>query len=841
MLFRSMATHNDPIRKLAEQGIVHMPHEQMGLDASESNANARREKLNAPRLGQSPEAQAWEDAADVGMEPMYIRNLHPDYREPWMEKADPKTEIFKATNDMQAHYLGFDHIIDVLKQDLAEGRIRPEKLNTISMEQAVRRVHEYDQERKKAMAETALKATEGMPVHKDYGDGFKWIELAMPESRYTVKGHPKSGEKAYEQLQEALKYEGDTMGHCVGSYCPDVAEGRSRIFSLRDAKNEPHVTIEVRPGMTPEEQAARGMREIGGHLNKILQIKGKANAKPKKNYIPYVQDFVKSGNWSEINDGWNAGLRRYSDVFDDKEQRQIEKAFNNKEPVPDHEWLTGNQIQTLHNSIYPEGKRLQYDIEGNIRKNHASGGSIHPSIDTMKLALIMKASGGGVSLPGFFSPVDQALDTVQSKGTGQQILSQLSKAPNVKPDELKDRGIDAALRARPKITKEELKDMAKAMSAPRIKEIHRHGPSDKEFTIEESPYGGFEVFDEYSMPVKRFFDYYDAKDHADKLMNGDSKYEEYQLPGGKNYRETTLSLDTGKKRPSIKIWEFMDETGRVFSQTDNPQTAERWKQTYPNRVRETDMPSSLNKPQDMFISGHWDEPNVLLHYRTNDRTDANGKKVLFIEELQSDWANEGKKKGFKSNLSSLRAESPEAIAALGSDNISMRVNAPFGINEQNLPLEMRGNDGKKIPFAPFVTSTDKWLNLALKHIIHRAAKEGYDKVAFINGRQSHERFPQKNDGSSTRGAFSSFYGEPTGEVVNDNEEPQKGKSPMLHMALNKLLPKIKGGKLSHVMLPHIRQTAVPMNSPQVGFDITPEMREHINTKGLPLYHSGGLI
>ena len=191
MLFRSqMATHDDPIRKLAEQGIIHMPPEQMGLDASESNANARREKLNAPRLGQSPEAQAWEDATDMSMHPDTIEDLKVLKKlgmawarhafEPWMEKADPQTKIYRPTDSMHAHYLGFDHIIDVLKQDLESGRIRPEQLNRVSMADAVRRTHQYDQERKKAMAETALKATEGMPVHKDYGNGYKWIELAVP-------------------------------------------------------------------------------------------------------------------------------------------------------------------------------------------------------------------------------------------------------------------------------------------------------------------------------------------------------------------------------------------------------------------------------------------------------------------------------------------------------------------------------------------------------------------------------------------------------------------------------------------------------------------------------------
>jgi len=41
-----------------------------------------------------------------------------------------------------------------------------------------------------------------------------------------------------------LAAEGNKAGHCVGGYCQDVDSGRVRIFSLRDPKNEPHVTME---------------------------------------------------------------------------------------------------------------------------------------------------------------------------------------------------------------------------------------------------------------------------------------------------------------------------------------------------------------------------------------------------------------------------------------------------------------------------------------------------------------------------------------------------------------------------------------------------------------------
>ena len=138
-------------------------------------------------------------------------------------------------------------------------------------------------------------------------------------------------------LQDAFKYEGDMMGHCVGGYCDDVASGRSSIYSLRDAKGQPHVTIETvsQPPVRfdphgdwdklPEDLQDALMKDYGtGHvgwtakikedprviaweteniprtLDRIVQIKGKGNAKPIDEYLPFVQDFVRSGQWSDV-------------------------------------------------------------------------------------------------------------------------------------------------------------------------------------------------------------------------------------------------------------------------------------------------------------------------------------------------------------------------------------------------------------------------------------------------------------------------------------------------------------------------------------------------------------
>jgi hypothetical protein len=61
------------------------------------------------------------------------------------------------------------------------------------------------------------------------------------------------------------------------------------------------------------------------------------------------------------------------------------------------------------------------------------------------------------------------------------------------------------------------------------------------------------------------------------------------------------------------------------------------------RLREIYDRRKANK--DNFHSGHFSEPNVLAHTRLNDRVDSDGKRVLFVEEIQSDWHQAGRKKG----------------------------------------------------------------------------------------------------------------------------------------------------------------------------------------------------
>jgi hypothetical protein len=184
---KQMGTADDPVRKLAEQDILHM--KPYGTREAGSMVMRKRAGLGYPAqgLGQSETAKFWERLSDQAIDAYPAGSYkHGTLDEsilannPWLQKIPDETMIHSGKG--MTRDLGFDHVLDVLREDLRAGRIRPEQLNKVSMEQAVRRTAEYDQEMARKMAETQLKATEGMPVHKDYADkGYKWLELTKPK------------------------------------------------------------------------------------------------------------------------------------------------------------------------------------------------------------------------------------------------------------------------------------------------------------------------------------------------------------------------------------------------------------------------------------------------------------------------------------------------------------------------------------------------------------------------------------------------------------------------------------------------------------------------------------
>ena len=113
---------------------------------------------------------------------------------------------------------------------------------------------------------------------------------------------------------------------------------------------------------------------------KIVQIKGKGNAKPKEEYLPFVQDFVRGGEWSDVGDLKNTGLI--------DTQRLMHEGVRQKyseHGIPNPRYMTAEEFDNLPNPTTLQGiEKLPPEGEG---MRH--GGSVHISDnpDTMMMEL----------------------------------------------------------------------------------------------------------------------------------------------------------------------------------------------------------------------------------------------------------------------------------------------------------------------------------------------------------------------------------------------------------------------------------------------------------------------
>lgn len=240
-----------------------------------------------------------------------------------------------------------------------------------------------------------------------------------------------------------------------------------------------------------------------------------------------------------------------------------------------------------------------------------------------------------------------------------------------------------------------------------------------------------------------------------------TKFSNYTIPGGTNYRELLITLPSESADSIFKKWKrkYPDwKEGQSYKSVMSPED---------QALFETDIKSTEKN----YHSSHWYEPNVLAHLRFDERTDADGGRVMFITEIQSDWAQEGKRKGFGDNerlkearkrhqearselANAIRGLDPEAdideaitmmrrhfngsaLIPQMTDEIEQRLR-PLVRTEMNAEeaLRMEESAGPGVPKAPFVTDTKAWVSLALKRAIRHAAESGFDKIAFANGQQN---------------------------------------------------------------------------------------------------------
>jgi hypothetical protein len=146
-----------------------------------------------------------------------------------------------------------------------------------------------------------------------------------------------------------------------------------------------------------------------------------------------------------------------------------------------------------------------------------------------------------------------------------------------------------------------------------------------------------------------------AQDRGDlSAADGGTQWSEFTVPGGKNYTEYRFQLDPDNE-------EFFRE------------------------------------------STHFDDDvNNIFHIRTTDRDGPEGEKVLFVEEIQSDWAQSGRNYGFKDqslidqNQTLLLEQLPQDIKSMIVDEQKLRDSGSILAGDIAEALDLAGSTDRKL-------------------------------------------------------------------------------------------------------------------------------------------------
>ena len=493
-------------------------------------------------------------------------------------------------------------------------------------------------------------------------------------------------------------------------------------------------------------------------------------------------------------------------------------------------------------------KRLDED-KGSVTVSSMGVGEMGRMVDK-GLSKLAPTEGKVVNLKpktdrlNFYSKAEEVTNQLkQNKGTGQQYRQQLLKA-GVKPDEITWLGLDDVLN-KGKITIQELQVQINAnrieldevelsgggddvldglasrfnenetpMSAEdaygpeylneRADELFEEGPLDKsrtDFTREKAMQMAKEEYDEN--PIMK---YVDPETGYTITGNDDVGYQIFRSRAdSSNFRN---AIDYNERNPSqsrdvpyslneavIRAQDDMMDRGAgagMVGGTRFGEYTEPGGDNYREFLIRYDNPRERNEVQ--FDDDHFGIPgkeNVIAHFRTKDRTTSDGKKVFYIEEIQSDWGQKYRKE--QSNMPNIQDTSLQEYERRVLDNTA--------------------------PPAPFITDTDKWTQLTLKRILSKAVDEGYDFVSITPGKAQMDRW---NDEGVAK-----FYD----EIVPKNAEK-----------IVKKLDKNAIQKDKEITIPSVHnfEGGVGGRKERFSIELTPQLKEKVK-KGMAMFSATPLV
>jgi hypothetical protein len=206
-----------------------------------------------------------------------------------------------------------------------------------------------------------------------------------------------------------------------------------------------------------------------------------------------------------------------------------------------------------------------------------------------------------------------------------------------------------------------------------------------------------------------------------------TRFDGHRTPGGEHYRELLLTVPNPADRLDARRWEI-EALGHAATQAQRGEWVEIMNRIRPDGRDVEGGPRFHGMPD--YRSPHWGPPNVVVHVRFDERTEG-GRRVLFLQEIQSDWAQEGRKRGYRSDDAwALRTPYGFTLdARYASEDDATDAIQGRDVRAVKVPRE------SAVPDTPFKT-TEAWVLLAMKRMVRWAVDEGFDAVAWIAGDQA---------------------------------------------------------------------------------------------------------
>ncbi len=456
---------------------------------------------------------------------------------------------------------------------------------------------------------------------------------------------------------------------------PEGAVARQIIADQEAETRRKEEERKARVAALPLKEKARGVMETGQTLQSVL---GQELLKPFR-MLTGGEESIKAAEERTPLPTSEAGVQYLSNVGEFLEP--VGKAFEASK-LPEVPFLPETGITVIPGIKSQLGdimKRLDQQVSQALPQHFAT-----PPVGAVGSAEKIKVPA---DRSGFYSPTEKAAVNLQRKqGTGQVFLNDLMKQPDVKKNELEATGLAEWLKTQPNVTKDDVIDYINNNRIV-IEERMRGEPlTNEELSrlqkIERAVSKGW-----YDVPQEEldWFEKTKMKRLYSEMQPPNFDRPDLKIEGGSNYRELLLKLPVEEGKPT-------------------------------------------------YTSSHWEsDPNTFAHIRMQDAT-VNGKKTLVIEEIQSDWHQEGRDKGYwtkerlekEKRKGELADKLERGIATDAEKDEAMSL-----ISEPDQPTT------RFVPDAPF---KDDWYQIALKRAMKYAADNDYDAVAIVGGSEQADRY-----------------------------------------------------------------------------------------------------